>query len=77
MRLRSISASLKLPKWPRTVWGCKVQLPGRSSGYLSARSCAVTSVRCAAPGSRWRTGQDGYPFNWSWVSANTFSSTTC
>ncbi|WP_422851777.1 phage exclusion lipoprotein Cor, partial [Enterobacter roggenkampii] len=19
----------------------------------------------------------GYPFNWSWVSANTFSSTTC
>ncbi|WP_414629982.1 phage exclusion lipoprotein Cor [Enterobacter roggenkampii] len=34
-------------------------------------------MRCAAPGSRWRTGQDGYPFNWSWVSANTFSSTTC
>ncbi|MFZ8697387.1 hypothetical protein [Enterobacter kobei] len=39
--------------------GCKVLLPGRSWGYLSARSCAVTSVRCAAPGSHWRTGQDG------------------
>lgn len=50
---------LEAAKVVHTVWGCKVLLPGRSWGYLSARSCAVTSVHCAALGSRWRTGQGG------------------
>lgn len=81
MKARQSAATEGLTKdWQnvsRSVDETHRRVPGRSSGYLSARSCAVTSVRCAAPGSRWRTGQDGYPFNWSWVSANTFSSTTC